>query len=201
MRFELPFRLIFIRHGETDWNVAARLQGNRDIPMNALGPVQAVQAGRRVAALLAGQRSRLDALFYVSSPLGRAQQTMQLVRAAIDLPPEPYATDPRLAEIAFGQWQGKTWPEIEAVDPDGAKAYHADKWGCVPPQGESYAMLAERLRGWLETLDRETLVVSHGGVARALMPLIGGADTTDAPNASIVQGRLLIFEHGHYRWV
>ena len=64
---------------------------------------------------------------------------------------------------------GPDLAEVKARDPKGVKARRADKWDFAPPGGESYAMLAERLRPWLASLSADAFVVSHGGVARVLM--------------------------------
>jgi broad specificity phosphatase PhoE len=71
----------------------------------------------------------------------------------------------------------------------------------VPPDGESYAMLTDRVAGFLATLRRKTVLVSHGGVARALMTLLGGVTPRQAAVAEITQGKVLVFEAGSCSWV
>jgi probable phosphoglycerate mutase len=198
MRF--AHRLLFIRHGETDWNVAGRLQGQRDIPLNARGCDQATAAGRTVRKII-GADAVGSALAYVASPRGRARQTMELARAALGLPPQAYAMDARLMELSFGSWEGLTWPEVQARAPEAAVARETRKWDFVPPGGESYAMLALRVAPWLDELDGDTLVVSHGGVARVLMALIGGVAHERASVSNIWQGRLLVFGSGGFSWL
>ncbi len=117
---------------------------------------------------------------------------MEIARDAMGLPPSRYPLDPVLKELSFGAWEGLTWPEIEARDPKGVRTRNEDKWSFVPPGGESYAMLAERLRPWLDGLSGDAFVVSHGGVARALMTLIAGVPPAKAADAPIVQGRALV---------
>jgi broad specificity phosphatase PhoE len=193
--------LLFIRHGETDWNVEGRLQGQRDVGLNALGRRQASEAGQRLAAFLSRQqRHPADAVF-VCSPLERARHTMESVRTALGLDPRTYAIDERLAEVSFGAWEGMTWPEVKAHDPAAHKERRRDKWNFVPPEGESYAMLAERVKAWLATADERLVVVSHGGVARALMVLAGGASRQSAPGIEVQQGRVLHFADRGYAWL
>ena len=117
------------------------------------------------------------------------------------LDPAAYSTDARLVELTFGRWEGLTWDELLARDPHAARAREGDKWLFQPPDGESYAMLAKRLEPWLADVKRETLVVSHGGVARVLMAMIGGATPAKAPQSEILQGRALIFEAGGFTWL
>lgn len=195
----LRSRLYFVRHGETDWNAAGRLQGQRDIPLNGKGRDQSVAAGRTLLGLLADGAERY--LTYIASPLLRARETMALARGAMGLTPEPFQMDDRLKEIAFGRWEGHTWKDIRKREPETAKARDADRWGYAPPDGESYAMVAERVKPWLESLEGDTLVVSHGGVGRVFLTLLAGLAPCDAPAAEIVQGRVLVFEAGAARWV
>jgi probable phosphoglycerate mutase len=194
-------RLIFIRHGETDWNAEGRLQGRQDIPLNARGRHQAEKAGRTVLRILGPEAVRSPDLPFLCSPLGRARQTMEIARAAMGLPVDAYSLDERVVELTFGEWEGLTWPEVKAREPTAASWREGDKWRFTPPKGESYAMLAERLRPWVESLDREAVVVSHGGVARALMAMVGGLPEERAALADIWQGRVLVFHNGKFDWI
>jgi broad specificity phosphatase PhoE len=197
-----PFRLIFLRHGETAYNAENRLQGQLDIPLNARGREQARSVGGTLQARIGAEIEQLEAAgAFIASPLVRARETMEIARDAIGLPPHRYRLDTALKEISFGVWEGLTWPEIEARDPRDVRARRKDRWNFAPPRGESYAMLAERLRPWLEGLAGDALVVSHGGVARALMALIAGVAPAKATEASIAQGRALRFENGGCHWI
>lgn len=201
MTFELPHRLIFLRHGETDWNAQGRLQGRHDIPLNEKGLAQSQEAGRIIGRILGRTPDALQAFDFISSPLSRTRRTMELARGALGIDPFAYRLEPALIEITFGRWEGLTWPEVQARDPDGARAREADKWHMQPPDGESYAMCAERLRPWLESMQRDTVAVAHGGVARCLLHMLGKVPTQRAPVCDIWQGRVLVFEAGTYRWI
>ena len=96
----------YIRHGETDWNVAGRLQGRRDVPLNARGRAQAIHCGEILRDLLARDGRNPAELDYELSPLGRARETMELLRPPLGLPAEGYRVEPQLSEIAFGEWEG-----------------------------------------------------------------------------------------------
>ncbi len=93
--------LYYIRHGETDWNVAGRLQGQRDIPLNARGREQASHCGDILRDLFAREGRDAASLDYQSSPLLRARQSMELARAALGLAADGYRTDPALSEICL----------------------------------------------------------------------------------------------------
>ena len=100
--------IYYIRHGETSWNAEGRLQGTLDIPLNDLGRKQAVHAGNILAELFARHDRDRTKLPFVSSLLGRARTTMDLVRKTLGLPPDGYAVDDRLREIGYGRWEGST---------------------------------------------------------------------------------------------
>ena len=197
----LRHRLVFLRHGETDWNAEGRLQGRQDIPLNPTGRRQAETAGRMVARILGPAGLNSPDLLFLCSPLTRARQTMEIARAAMGLPIHDYVLDERLLELTFGEWEGLTWPEVKARAPEAATWREGDKWRFTPPGGESYAMLADRLRPWVAGLDRPAVVVSHGGVARALMCMLGGLPEERASLADIWQGRALVFLNGRYNWI
>ena len=197
-----PHRLIFVRHGETAYNAENRLQGQRDTPLNARGREQARAIGGTLRTLLGPEIDRLDeAQAFFASPLERARETMEIARRAMGLEPERYRLDPVLKELSFGVWEGLTWSEIETKDPKGLRARRKDRWSFVPGGGESYAMLADRLRPWLDGLNEHAFVISHGGVARVLMALIAGMPPAKAVRAPIIQGRAIVFENGGCRWI
>lgn len=195
MHLEVP--LCVVRHGETDWNVEGRLQGQQDIALNGRGRAQAEAVARELARL----HPEVVSFDFVSSPLLRARETMRILRTGLSLDPGLYSVDEELRELTFGSWEGWTWSEVRDHDPVGAAGREADKWAFVPPGGENYAMLAERIAGWLGTIERPTLAVTHGGVARVLLGLLCGMDTADVPMQEIRQGRAMMFEAGAYRWI
>jgi broad specificity phosphatase PhoE len=184
----------YIRHGETDWNVRGRLQGRRDVPLNARGREQAAHCGEILRDLFA-QRSRDPSeLDYVSSPLVRATATMELARAAIGLPAQGYKIEPRLAEIAFGDWEGSTIKQLHERGPAGIAQREHDKWRFVPPGGESYQQMSLRIREWYERLARDTVAAAHGGTARGLIAILGIEKPAAAPLIDIAQGVVYVFQ-------
>jgi broad specificity phosphatase PhoE len=189
--------LFFIRHGETNWNAEGRLQGQTEQPLNERGEAQARQVGRTLAKLL---QNRFE-LPFIASPMLRTRQTMELMRATLGLAPDDYSLDRRLIEITFGRWEGLLWSDVAKRDPDGAKEREVDKWNAVPPNGESYAMLSQRVRPFIETVERPSVIVSHGGVARIFMVVLSGLDPVAAASAEVRQGAVLLFENGRHRWV
>ena len=189
--------LVFIRHGETDWNVEARLQGQQNIPLNARGRLQA----RRNGEVLRRTIPEIGSYDFVASPLDRASDTMRIIRSALGLDPEGFRTEPDLLEITFGKWEGFTLAELAADGSPEARLREADKWGYVPPGGESYAMLAARVERWLLSLNRETVAVSHGAVGRVLQGILFGVGSDEIPNLPYHQDQMLVVRDGFGSWV
>ena len=123
--------LYFVRHGETDWNLAQRYQGQRDIPLNATGRAQAARNGRALAQMLGHRAAALD---YVASPLGRARETMEIMRREMGLPAprlshrRSAARDPlrplggRAVGRAAGQGPARVSPRARPTDGAGSRA-------------------------------------------------------------------------------
>jgi probable phosphoglycerate mutase len=186
----------FARHGETDWNRERRLQGQHDIPLNALGRAQASRCGALMLELLGRDGRAVADYDFVSSPLGRARETMELMRAEMGLDPGTYRTDARLMEMSFGRWEGFTFAELQHREAPALAARERDKSAFVLPGGESYAQLQVRVRAWYESLSRDTVVSAHGGVCRALIAHLGLARPEDASSGDIGQGVVYVFGDG-----
>lgn len=188
--------IYFLRHGETEWNALGRLQGTRDIPLNARGRGQAVHAAGVLADLFKRDGKDRAALPYVSSPLGRARQTMELVRGKLELPFADYSLDDRLREIGYGTWEGLTLAESQATDPEVYARRLADKWTVAPSGGETYAAVQLRMLDWYESLLVDTVAVAHGGTCRALMVALGLETPASAAELYIEQGAVYVFREG-----
>lgn len=189
--------LVFVRHGETDWNAEGRLQGQRDIPLNDKGRGQA----RRNGETIARQFPEALGFGFVSSPLSRTRETMEIARAAMGLEPADYELDDRLKEITFGDLEGFTYREVEATQPGWLQMRDANKWEFLPPGGESYAMLSERIVGWLETVRKPLVVVAHGGVGRVLRAHLLGLDKQATVSENFPQDQVFVWQNGEGRWL
>ena len=159
-------RFIVVRHGQTHWNVAARIQGQKDSDLTPAGLAQADAVGARLG------RERFDVL--VASDLGRAMQTAAAIarRSGHSILP-----DPRLRERDFGQGEGMTYAEIDRAWPDVFTRQRETDPDAVVPGGESRRQFHERVRDAFAALAREhegkrVAVVAHGGVLAALYRLI-----------------------------
>jgi broad specificity phosphatase PhoE len=191
--------IYYIRHGETSWNAEGRLQGAQDVPLNDLGRKQAAKAGGVLADLFARDGRDKQKLPFVSSPLGRARTTMDLVRETLDLPPDDYAIDDRLREIGYGRWEGSTLAEMQAQDPELFAKRQTEKWTMSPPGGETYAAVQVRMQDWYDSLNEDIVAVAHGGTCRALMVALGFETPLSAADLIIEQGAVYVFGDGGLR--
>ncbi|WP_417671924.1 histidine phosphatase family protein [Roseibium sp.] len=196
-----PEFLVFIRHGQTDWNAEGRMQGQMDIPLNATGESQARNNGERLKAFF--QSEDLDpAVFeFVASPLGRTRKTMELLRTSMGLEAQSYRLEDQVKEITFGQWEGSTLEELADTAPDLVQARREDKWAFQPPGGESYEMLTGRIGTWLRTVDRPSVVVAHGGVFRVLRGLLEGMEVVRVPKLDVPQDKVFIWRNSGFSWI
>src|SRR5439155_23511047 len=96
----------------------------------------------------------------------------------------------------FGRWEGYTIPEMAQKEPEAVAARERDKWRFVPPGGESYEQMSDRMGDWYSTLEDDAIVVAHGGTARALIVWLGIAPPSTAPMMDIGQGVVYCFRDG-----
>jgi probable phosphoglycerate mutase len=162
-------RILLVRHGETDWNAAGRIQGHSDTPLNAAGRLQARRAAQRLA------REPIRALY--SSDLARAFETAAIIGAPLGL---TVVASPQLRERRYGEWEGLTSPEIQARYPEQFAIWRARSTDFVPPQGETRNELLTRALAELQTIARRhvremVVVVSHGGLCYVLINHILGS--------------------------
>lgn len=161
-------RICLVRHGETAWNVEKRLQGQLDVPLNAVGEAQA----RATAQGLEGQR--FAALY--SSDLSRARQTAEAIAQVVNLPIHLQA---QLRERQYGIFERLTYTEAEARYPSEYARLHARDPDFVIPQGESLRQMVQRVGSCLRSLvadhpGQQILLVAHGGVLDAIRRIVTG---------------------------
>lgn len=148
--------LWLVRHGQTDWNVEGRYQGQSDVPLNEAGRQQA----RDLAARLAGQH--FEAVY--SSDLARARETAEIVAAALGL---PVRLDRRLREICQGEWEGLQVKDISGRFVKDVAHARENPLHSRAPGGESVGEVAARMAVAASDIAREhpggrVLVFSHG---------------------------------------
>lgn len=175
----MPTQVLFIRHGETDWNRIKRIQGHIDIPLAQSGLAQAQQLAARLARE-AQSGAKLDAIY--SSDLQRAQQTAQPAATVLGL---PLQLKPGLRERAYGVFQGHDSGEIEARFPDAYAVWQTRDPGFAPEGGESSRVFYHRVVHAVEAIIAEhpegrIACVAHGGVLDCVYRFVNGLPL-DAP--------------------
>lgn len=158
-------KLYFIRHGQTDWNVAGKIQGRMDIPLNDTGRIQA----RFLAEAM--ERRPVQAVF--SSPQKRARETAEAVGSCQGV---QVILLPQLMEISYGVWEGRTTDDILETDRELFEAWWEHPSSVAPPGGETLDQVRERcLEAWEQiksTLKGDSAIVSHGSTLAHLLSLI-----------------------------
>ncbi|MGF1451074.1 MAG: histidine phosphatase family protein [Opitutales bacterium] len=190
------FRLLSVRHGETEWNTQGRYQGQLDSPLTPLGIAQAEALGLRLAD------EPIDAS--VISDLPRAQHSADLLLAGHPLTPRHF--EPRLRERHFGAFSGLTRAEAMARDPASEARYLAgDPDFRLPGGGESLRDVQERtcsaIDAWADRYDGQTvLAVAHGGVLSVFLRAVLRIPL-EVPRGYVVPNAALnIFEREQRVW-
>ncbi|MFC2013863.1 histidine phosphatase family protein [Chloroflexota bacterium] len=189
-------KLLLVRHGETESNSAQRIQGQRDVELNAVGLRQVERLRDRLA------KQRLDVIY--SSDLQRALVTAKTVASGHQL---EIVTCPELREIDFGKFDGLTFAEISQRYPEMAKLWSDWNPKMRFPGGESVDELNTRVSKFLDRLKRHTpeetlLIVAHSAPLRLIICLLLGIELRhwrqfrlDLASLSIVetypQGRII----------
>lgn len=159
--------LYMIRHGETDFNKQRRIQGQSDIPLNAYGRELARKTGKGLKDV------GFDLV--ITSPLIRAKETAQLIAGERDI---PFIEEPRIQEIAFGEYEGLCCSKDGYNIPDkNFLAFFDDPIHYqIPPKGESFQQIIERTGYFLEELinkreyaEKTILISTHGCALKAIL--------------------------------
>lgn len=156
-------RVILVRHGETDWNVVGRAQGQNDQPLNERGLAQVNLVGRHI-------REHFDVEMTWSSDLARCARTAEALGA-------PLRLTEAMREINFGEWEGRRWEEIRRESPEGIGQFMSGDPQFRPPGGESMSDVVGRARRFIEETrlldaDGDVAVVGHGGSLKCLLVVL-----------------------------
>lgn len=179
----------FVRHGETDWNVAKKIQGTTDVPLNENGLRQAANLADKLV------HDGYEIARVYTSPQMRAKVTAQTAADALGIACEVL---PDLAEMDLGRWEGDNWPNIEAVYGEGYYYWNSHRRYVRTPDGECYNdVLRRTFRALRYIMERETenvLVMSHSAIIVSLRCYLAGLCMDDetmlqfrAKNTEIVE--------------
>ena len=153
--------IYLVRHGETDWNLAGRLQGSTDIPLNELGKQSALKTAEYFRA------NDIAISCIMTSPLTRAKQTAQIIADVLEI---PVIEQQALTERCFGEAEGLTAEERTLKFPDQDI-----------PGLEDIQVVRQRVWNVPQTLasthaDESVIIVSHGGVINAVLSILSNGE-------------------------
>lgn len=181
-------KLYIARHGETDWNLMSKIQGQTDTSLNHKGRKQAEELAEK---LLRGNY-QIDYIY--SSRQKRALETAQIIGKAIGVEP---VIRSGLEEMNFGEWEGYSWPQVETEFSQEYQYWQRNRRYTQTPGGESYQQVLDRLLPVLrETVQNKTgnvLILTHSAVIKALLsyiydtPFEKMAKNYRTPNAEIIE--------------
>jgi broad specificity phosphatase PhoE len=159
--------LMLVRHGESEWNAQRRFQGQSDVPLSALGRLQAQLVAERLAGV------KIDAVY--ASDLVRAWETAAAIAAQGNL---EVISEPRLRELKFGVFEGLTFEEAEAHYPEMVAAW-LDDFNRPPDGAETIDLFNARVVSLLDDLkakhdEQVVLLVGHGGSLSEILRVVMG---------------------------
>ena len=163
--------LILVRHGESEWNRAGRIQGQVNSPLTDLGINQAKAIREYLSGILLNQQLEI-----YTSPLDRALQTAEIIAQGIDYPSRKIIIEERLNDFNLGEISGTFgWDKVAEIFPEQAQLRLQDPMRFHPSGGESGAEFEARLRSLLEDLKDDgtlKLMVSHGIVNKFIRGIL-----------------------------
>lgn len=155
--------IIIIRHGETEWNQTGRFQGHSDVPLSKTGRAQAEALGQNLAI------DYVDAIY--ASDLTRAIETAAPLAARFGLTVTP---DPLLRELNFGAWEGRSFSDVNAENPNAMKQFYNDPEYADIPDSEPFPDFQKRVAVRVREIaelhrGKRIVIVSHGASIRILL--------------------------------
>ena len=181
-------KIIFVRHGETDWNAIRRIQGHSESQLNDTGKLQAAELRPRIEAM------GIDSIY--CSPSDRTTETKEILTQ--NLPLETHY-DPALKEILLGPWEGMMWSDIEKDHPGEVRHFREQPELFKLEGAETFQQMQDRGLKILNKIVKEStvarkscvLVVSHGAFIKTLMAGVAGipvsrlGEQAALPNCSV----------------
>ncbi len=159
--------IILLRHGETKWNVEGRFQGRLDSPLTKKGKLQA----KENALKLKKNIEDFSKIKIFSSPLGRAKETAFIISDILGVERKTIIFDKRVIEFNYGIFEGKIRDNI--LDTEEFKEREANKWNFIIENGESYQIIQNRVKDFLNFIKDEkiVIVIAHEMVNRVIRGL------------------------------
>ena len=183
--------IYLVRHGQTEFNRESRIQGHVDSPLTELG----VRQAKAVGSLLRDLIRDPDGWRLISSPLGRAHATAELIAGRLG--GLSIERDDRLKEMSWGPHDGRLRAELEDENPE---TFGKTGWAFDAGSGESYEAVSARVGAWLADLppepDLRIIAVSHGISGRVLRGLYAGLGRDASAQQDVPQDAVYLLQHG-----
>lgn len=194
-------KLIFVRHGQTDWNLSKQFCGFSDVQMNKFGVMQAQKTAERL------REEDIDYIY--SSDLRRTVETAEIIRDLLCSYNSRYYPDgpleiikrEDLREMNFGNWEGITYNQMMKQDPKLGAEWSADSLRVRCPKGESLVDLYERANAAIDDIkantedDKTVLIVAHSGVIRTFLSKDLVGDYNAYWHFEVINGGIVKVEH------
>ncbi len=177
--------IYLLRHGETVFNTQGRYQGELDSSLTTDG----IEQVRNISKLLKMYIHDPNEWEIITSPLGRARQSTDIICETIGFDRKKVTIDNRLSEVSVGAWAGLTTKEIEDSWPELLKNTDSYNWYFNSPNGESYNSVVERVSEWLESIKNrpKIIAVSHGLTGRILRGVYSNLEKEHALKLEVSQ--------------
>lgn len=182
-------KILFMRHGETEWNAMGRTQGVLNSPLTANGRAQAEQLG----CILSREIGSASGFGQYVSPLGRTLETAEGIKKHFDFFPKK---DERIQEINLGKIGGMTRFEVETQMPEQLEGKKGYEWYYGAPCGETFEQVYARSKSWLDSLKGPTIAVSHGQVGKVIRGICCGLSKAQMLDLGEPQGVVHVLENG-----
>ena len=185
--------IYLLRHGQTEWNVEGRYQGQLNSPLTAKGEEQA-----KANALKLAQYIDLTSVKIFASPLGRARETAKIIAKHNGLASSKIIFEERIQEFNYGIFEGKTKKYCQKEYKAIFDAREADKFNYLLEGGDSYAKVYERLKDWISSVQNEKVivVVAHEMINRALRGIYCGLKNEEMLQLRQPNDMLIKLENG-----
>ncbi len=188
--------IYFIRHGETDWNKQGRYQGQSDIELNQTGIEQGKTNGVILQKIFHQKNLKPSDFNWFSSPLSRTRKTTEIIREQLSEPLPEVTIDERLIELSFGVCEGFRHDDLDdelaaALPKRGERG--SEFWGLKVSGSESYVEASKRINSFLSEINKPTIVVSHGGIARVFRHIIANTPQVEVVNWIAPQNAVFYF--------
>ncbi len=190
-------RIVLVRHGQTDWNRVERFRGKTDVPLNAVGILQAQQAARAI------REGYMPVSALYTSPMSRAKATADIVGKTLGLSAEVL---PVLGDYGFGEWEGKTPKEVREQYPEQYNLWITEPHRARIPGGDNLQKRRAELTAAFDTLVAErpedtVVLVSHRIVSKVICCMLLGLSNAHLWNVDLETGSISLFQRRRSGWL